>query len=628
MTTTKEKTPKASKPKAPAKPKAPEPDAPATLAPSNIVPIPFARIKRAPENVRKTNVAADVESLADDIAAHGLLQSLIGYAGNTEIDKNVVWIVGGGRRLQALQLLHERGVIDDHWPVSVLIRDQSEAIELSLSENLARRDMNPADEFEAFAALLKTGATNPAQLGKRFGFTERYVKQRLRLAALAPDILEALRNDVIGVESAVAYAHATDQNLQLKIFKQNSRPNAYNGHSASNIKWAYQAEQMSTSDPIFMFIDPATYENEGGDYDDDLFGAVDGEADRKLTNASLAMTIATRCAELQAIRLLTAEREKHPSIADFVMPKGLKIGQVIEPPSGHVEIKRGHDWRLNVDVDMGKVWSKIDKLEVQAIIALHIDTVRLDLPDDADEAMRARLLKEGTTAELKVDESRVFVPSAVAKQLLPAPRSTSYGDNLTPEQRDEQELKREGRVWAARLAVPKLSEIEGFEGRVFYDRDWLDNHKRMPGALMTDDPTPSFAVTIFVTEDEIVANLDAGIERAKIERAEAARIRAAREAEKAAAEQAQQDARDAAIAEINALPHEPEVVEIEHGYNNIPEPHFRQEDGSYHHKDEVVIYDSLGDMLEDAESIGRYWLSSEAWHADDAELVDEGTEDA
>src|SRR3546814_10240094 len=118
---------------------------------------------RAPENVRQTNKSVDVESLADDIAAHGLLQSRIGYAGDTDIDAAAVYIVGGGRRLQALQLLRERGAIDDSFAVPVLLRDPDDAINLSLSENLAKRDMNPADEFTAFAQLMQRGSVSPAR---------------------------------------------------------------------------------------------------------------------------------------------------------------------------------------------------------------------------------------------------------------------------------------------------------------------------------------------------------------------------------------------------------------------------------------------------------------------------------
>ena len=152
--------PKASKPRA----NKPATAAPVGLAPTSITSVPYGRLKRAPQNVRKTDIAADVESLADDIAAHGLLQSLIGFAGTTTIDAQVVYIVGGGRRLQALDLLRERGTIKDSWPVPVLIRPEEEAIELSLSENLARRDMNPADEFVAFAALMAPGNRSPADL--------------------------------------------------------------------------------------------------------------------------------------------------------------------------------------------------------------------------------------------------------------------------------------------------------------------------------------------------------------------------------------------------------------------------------------------------------------------------------
>src|SRR3546814_15824386 len=63
-----------------------ENDSAGAIAPSVIQSIALGRLMRAPENVRQTNKAVDVESLADDIAAHGLLQSLIGYAGDTDID--------------------------------------------------------------------------------------------------------------------------------------------------------------------------------------------------------------------------------------------------------------------------------------------------------------------------------------------------------------------------------------------------------------------------------------------------------------------------------------------------------------------------------------------------------------
>lgn len=620
MTTTNEKATKASKPKAPAKPKPPIPGAPGTLAPSNILPIAYGRLRRAPENVRKTNVAADVESLADDIAAHGLLQSLIGYPGDTDIDRDTVYVVGGGRRLQALQLLHERDIIDDHWPVSVLIRDQGEAIELSLSENLARRDMNPADEFEAFAALMKTGATNPAQLGKRFGFTERYVKQRLRLADLAPEILEALRNDEIGLESAITYARTADVELQQRVFKAQLKPNAYSPHSAYSIKTAYAAEQMRTDDSIFLFIEQATYEKEGGGYDEDLFDAVDDQAVRKLTHGDLALAIAERCALFQAERLLAPEQEKHPCIGDFILPKGLKAGGKLDPPAGHVEIRRGYSYDLQQDIELDDIWAKLDGLTDSAVIVFHLERrhgAMVEVDEGAD--------KLPDTVRLVVDDSRVFVPKAIAAKVLPKKRVHSWAtEQQTPEERAAAELKREARLWAARLAVPRFSTVPGFEDRVFYNDGWLQENRTKPSEPRSDAYTPYFTVRVYVSEEEISAHIEAGEARAIEEREAHARRLAEQEAVRAAEAQALA----AKIDEIEALDDEPAVIMVD-GSSGALEPYFRQDDGSYTDEDRDTGYDSLAFLIECAEAIGDHWPTREAYDAARAEVVDEeATEDA
>src|SRR3546814_11641416 len=78
--------------------------------------------------------------------------------------------------------------------------------------------MNAADEFVAFDRLLQRGSVSPADLAKQFGFSERYVKQRLRLAALAPEILDALRNGKLTIDAALASVGTQAQKLPLKIF--------------------------------------------------------------------------------------------------------------------------------------------------------------------------------------------------------------------------------------------------------------------------------------------------------------------------------------------------------------------------------------------------------------------------
>ena len=73
-------------------------------------------------------------------------------------------------------------VVDDSGPES----------ELSLTENVVRAAMHPADQVEAFAGLAGGGAT-AADIAMRFGVTEKLVEQRLRLGNAAPVLLDAYR---------------------------------------------------------------------------------------------------------------------------------------------------------------------------------------------------------------------------------------------------------------------------------------------------------------------------------------------------------------------------------------------------------------------------------------------------
>lgn len=213
--------------------------------------LPLNRLHISPLNVRKTDRALDIDQLADAIAAKGLLQNLVvvpeGASGR-------FGVVAGGRRLLALQLLVERGVLAAEWPVPVLREKLADGREISLDENLQRVDMNPVDEFEAYAAIIDDYAgRGQADLAARvdrcarhFGVTVRHVEQRLRLAALAPDILDALRDRRITLDAAKAYAAYPDQDLQMRVFASQEGIGAHihgNRHNVPAIR-ARMAERV------------------------------------------------------------------------------------------------------------------------------------------------------------------------------------------------------------------------------------------------------------------------------------------------------------------------------------------------------------------------------------------------
>lgn len=558
------------------KAEAPPAKAPDQVAGSAIVPVPFGRLRRAPENVRKTDVAADVESLADDIAAHGLLQSLIGYQGKGVI----VCVAGGGRRLQALELLRKRGAIDDDFPVSVLIRPQAEAIELSLSENLARRDMNPADEFSAFAALLR-GTTTPAELAKRFGFTERYVKQRLRLSVLADDILDALRAGKMTLDAAMAYARSQDQAIQMKIFKAQIK--AWRPHDPDQIRIAFMGVQMTTGDPLFRFVTAKDYEAKGGQYEDDLFSAASSPSEyKKVRDAGIVTAIAADRAAFQLDRIKSEAKEKHPTTVDVLLAPGIRRGKTPKIPPGCKIIDRG--W--NCDLTWAQLWARAVKVG----------------------ALITGIASVDSAGKLSLEE-RFFVPADKVSAVMPPPRG--YGQQKSEEERAAERRADAVKSIAAVLAAEELSKAKT-EGRRFYNssRPQLWNTETVEG-LGECWAVPQ---TYYVT----TAELDAKLAEAEIEfdRQEAAEVaaREARETERAEAEAALEKQR----AEVLAMDPAPVVVILD------AQPWYRWADGQYFDEPEDVDAEpfeggSLAELLDQAvqitaafATIGEYFAFRDA----------------
>lgn len=240
-------------------------------------------------NVRQTERDADIAALAEDIAACGLKQNLVvvpAHFSTAETEENFgdkFEVIAGGRRYQALRLLSDAGRIEHDFPVPVLVEPRGEASQTSLSENLHRVAMNPADEFLAFSKIVadrehegETSAEAIASTAKRFGVTVRHVEQRLRLAALAPEILAALRDGTITLDSAKAYAGTTDHALQLKVFADQAKSN-FRPHAASIVRDALRQRSLSLNDRLMKFVGIEAYRAAGGRTETDLFMGTDGE---------------------------------------------------------------------------------------------------------------------------------------------------------------------------------------------------------------------------------------------------------------------------------------------------------------------------------------------------------------
>ncbi|NYP88769.1 ParB/RepB/Spo0J family partition protein [Escherichia coli] len=187
----------------------------ALLAQTAEVSVPLASLIKSPLNVRTVPYSAEsVSELADSIKGVGLLQNLVVHA----LPGDRYGVAAGGRRLAALNMLAERDIIPADWPVRVKIIPQELATAASMTENGHRRDMHPAEQIAGFRAMAQEGKT-PAHIGDLLGYSPRHVQRMLKLADLAPVILDALAEDRITTEHCQALALENDTARQVQVFE-------------------------------------------------------------------------------------------------------------------------------------------------------------------------------------------------------------------------------------------------------------------------------------------------------------------------------------------------------------------------------------------------------------------------
>ncbi|WP_026595059.1 ParB/RepB/Spo0J family partition protein, partial [Dickeya dianthicola] len=169
----------------------------------NLILVPLSRLVLRPtgHNVRKTP-RMSIPELAASIQRVGLLQNLIVIAA---ADGEHYEVVAGGRRLAALKLLAKKHRIPKEWEVPCLLVADGTARTASLTENVQREAMHPADQFEAFAALVAEG--RPIEdIAADFSVTPLVVQRRLKLANVSPRLMADYRADAVTLDQLMALA--------------------------------------------------------------------------------------------------------------------------------------------------------------------------------------------------------------------------------------------------------------------------------------------------------------------------------------------------------------------------------------------------------------------------------------
>ena len=236
--------------------------------------IPFNKLVLSQSNVRRLKTGVSIDELAEDIARRTLLQSLnvrpvVDSAGK---ETGMFEVPAGGRRFRALELLVKQKRMAKTQLVPCVIRTGGLAEEDSLAENSCRQSLHPLDQFRAFQTLREKGLSDD-DIAARFFVTAAVVKQRLRLAAVSPKLLDVYAEDGMTLEQLMAFTVSNDHERQENVWENLAR--GYN-REPYTIRRLLTESAIRASDKRAQFVGVAAYEIAGGVVMRDLFAGDNG----------------------------------------------------------------------------------------------------------------------------------------------------------------------------------------------------------------------------------------------------------------------------------------------------------------------------------------------------------------
>jgi len=169
--------------------------------------VPLDQIDPNPWQPRRTFSEQSLKELADSIRASGVVQPVLlrRAAGRYQL-------IAGERRWRAARQA-ELAVI----PAVVREIADREALELALTENLLREDLNPIEAARGYHALAETHGLSHEEIAARLGLDRSTITNTLRLLRLAPEVQELIAQGEISSGHGRALAALNSAGTQKAI---------------------------------------------------------------------------------------------------------------------------------------------------------------------------------------------------------------------------------------------------------------------------------------------------------------------------------------------------------------------------------------------------------------------------
>jgi len=160
----------------------------------NVREIEISRLSPNPYQPRKSFDGEGLKSLADSIREHGVVQPVLARRVDGRYE-----IVAGERRWRAAEMAGLEKI-----PVKVIEADDNTVMEISLVENLQRKDLNAVEEARALQKLSEEFNYTQEQLSNRLGKSRSHIANTIRLLSLPQKVLDMVEKGMISAGHARA----------------------------------------------------------------------------------------------------------------------------------------------------------------------------------------------------------------------------------------------------------------------------------------------------------------------------------------------------------------------------------------------------------------------------------------
>lgn len=170
--------------------------------------VPLSLVSPNPFQPRRVFDEAELEELANSVKTKGVLQPIL----VRKLGDGGYELIVGERRWRAAKLAGLKKI-----PAIVRPATDAEAMEMALTENLQRKDLNPMEAARAYQRLMKEFGLTQEAVARALGKERSSIANTVRLLALQPEVQAWVESDQLSWGHAKVLLGVSDPEQQVRL---------------------------------------------------------------------------------------------------------------------------------------------------------------------------------------------------------------------------------------------------------------------------------------------------------------------------------------------------------------------------------------------------------------------------